>query len=136
MRKNELSADIEDEIHGYMPEKFVLVYYELVRRGYRGMKDSLAGAADRVGGGDGSGPGGRGSEGAVIVSEDALARKRRIDRVLRQLAREDTLGAKKDAPKCARCKRFMQPDWKFCANCGEMAGSGGADEMRKDRAVS
>lgn len=111
MRKGN-NADIEGEILGYMPDAFVMVYYRLVTRSLKQGKDSLAGA------GEGGGGGTRGSEGAILLSEDALSRKRRIDRVLRQLARESKLEASKDTPKCTLCGRFVQVDWTYCPKCG------------------
>lgn len=131
MRKGQ-NGDLEGDVYGYMPDKFVSVYYSLVRAGLRQGKDSLAGA------GEGGRSGVRGSEGAILLSEDALTRKRRIDRVLRQLAREDALGTSKDTPKCAQCGRFVQIDWSYCPKCGVEEPSRArntVDDMRKDREV-
>jgi len=136
MRRNELSADIEKEITGYMPEKFVVLYHELCRRGYKQVKDSLDGA------GDVRAPRRPSSEGAVLGSDDALTAKRRIDRILRQLAREGTLGTKEDASRCTACRRFIQKDWKHCPWCGVdtskkgIQGSEGVEEIKVDREVS
>jgi hypothetical protein len=120
MRKGR-NGDVEQDIYGYMPERFVMMYYQLVKQGLASIKDSLDGAGDRHGKG---GP----KSGGHVRSERAVDAKRRVDRVLRQLAREAESGMKADAPRCVSCGKFVQVDWKYCSWCGT---SQGASEQTK-----
>ena len=119
MRRREGVVDLEAEVLGYMPQSFVLCYYELVRTGLRGLTDSIE--KSRQGMGVSRGKRGSG-EGAILLSEASLERKRVIDRKLRELARMDVLDAKKAPLKCVSCGRFGQDDWKYCAMCGSVWG--------------
>ena len=122
-RKTKVS-DLEQEIYGYMPSTFVVAYYELVREGYAGLTDSIEKSRQGLGVTRGSPPG---SEGAVLRSEESLARKRVIDRRLRALARMDDSGPSKAPVKCVSCGQFGQEGWKYCANCGKEWSEGGVD---------
>ena len=114
MRKTKV-GDLEEEVAGYMPSSFVLMYYELVSSGLKGLTDSVESARRGGGATNGAPPG---SEGAVLLSEASLARKRVIDRKLRELARADLSGAKKERPRCVSCGHFGNERWKYCAACG------------------
>lgn len=115
MMKRTKVGDLESDIHGFMPQAFVLMYYDLVTRGLKGHVDSIEKSRRGLGVTNGSGAG---SEGAVLLSEAALARKRVIDRKLREMARE----GRTDAPKCASCGTFGRDGWKYCAQCGVVWG--------------
>jgi hypothetical protein len=136
--------DLEAEIHGYMPKTFVLMYYDLVRTSLKGTVDSVEKSRRNAGGMSGAPPG---SEGAVLLSETSLERKRVIDRKLRELAREGGTDAQKTPPKCASCNSFGREDWKYCARCGAVwrregegvegggvrvvEGRGGTDQVKR-----
>lgn len=113
--------DLEKEILGYMPERFVVMYYGLVRTGLKGITDSVEKSRRGMGVSQGSPPG---SEGAVLLSEASIERKRVIDRKLRELARADTSAP----PKCASCTLFGSASWKYCAHCGAVWQEKGPDD--------
>lgn len=135
MRKTK-AADLEAEIMGYMPQSFVLAYYELVRTGLKGMTDSVEKSRRNGEGRNGAPPG---SEGAVLLCEASLERKRVIDRKLRELARMDNSERRKVQPKCVSCGQFGHALWKYCAHCGavwskEGEGPGGG-RLRRNGAM-
>lgn len=107
MRKNRV-ADLEQDVYGYLPQKFVILYSELVRLGLASPNSSLADPGRRKGA-DRPGP---------LRNEQALHHKARIDRALRIMVREIESGMKEEPKACASCTKFMQPMWKFCPSCG------------------
>lgn len=115
MRKTRV-GDVEEEVAGYMPQAFVMMYYGLVAEGLKdGVVDSVEKSRNGLGVTRGAPPG---SEGAVLLSEGALARKRVIDRKLREIARMDLSDVKKAPPKCSSCGVFGNDRWRYCAGCG------------------
>jgi len=101
----------------HLPDRFALTYSELVRKSFSSTGDSVAGMGKRRGG-EQPGP---------LGDEKALMAKRRIDRVLRKLAREAETGQRELGLKCRGCAKFIQPEWQFCAWCGV-----GEDQVVKD----
>ena len=107
MRRNG-AGDLGRDAWEFLPQRFVLVYSELVRKGLASPGSSAAGMGERRGG-EQQGP---------LKSEEALMQRSRIDRVLRKLATEVETGKREERLKCAGCARYVQHEWKFCAWCG------------------
>lgn len=109
-RRNRHEPDFNHDVWNFLPERFVTVYSELVRRGLA-TPGSSVGGSERVRGGSGGG--------GPLKDAQALAQKRRIDRVLRKLALEAETGKIIEQAKCENCALFVQQEWKWCAWCGK-----------------
>lgn len=110
IRKNGVQ-DLEADVVGYMPRKFVLMYHDLVDQALK-----QQGAQTY----DGQGSGGRKkyhTPDGGLKSERALAEKQRIDRALRALTRDSDHAM--DRPKCKSCGKFVQQAFTFCPWCGK-----------------
>lgn len=128
------------EVLLYLPEKFVEAYERLWHEAYGTgavtaaanprvgvVKDQpprvSSGTADRMGG-VGAGHKKAGARvTSTLRSERALTTKSRVDRKLRALARDivaaDGSGSDTLPRRCAgRCKRWADPEWNYCPNCG------------------
>ncbi|AWY05248.1 hypothetical protein SEA_MARGARET_69 [Gordonia phage Margaret] len=113
LRKNKVE-DLERELIGYMPQSFVLMYYDLVEKGHAQYTSPLGHPGE---GGQQTGKRYVTHDGG-LRDEEALSVKRKIDRTLRQLVRDIDAGNRSGRPKCARCAKFMDQGWTFCAWCG------------------
>lgn len=107
MRRNG-AGEMGQDAWAYMPERFTVVYAELVRKGLAGVGNSTGGYGRRRGG-ESAGP---------LRDEKALAAKKRMDWVLRKLAREYETGQKTPRRKCGGCAKFIESEWRYCAHCG------------------
>lgn len=110
MKRNTV-ADLEQDIYGYMPEKFVVMYSELVRRGLAQMGSSLKGQ------GEGGTRQKYKTHNGGLLDPAALEQKRDIDQKLRQITRGVEQEQARDV-KCSRCGRGCGAKWKHCAWCG------------------
>lgn len=110
MRKNGLD-DFAHDVWSYLPQRFTLVYGDLVAQGLSSVGSSVAGYGRRRGG-EQSGP---------LGSDRALELKKRIDRTLRNLAIEIDTGEKQPRVKCGGCGKYALPEWAYCAWCGASA---------------
>lgn len=109
------AGDLGRDAWEYMPEKFTVIYAELVRRGLAQMGSSAGNLGSRKGG-DPAGP---------LRSERALRDKRNMDQVLRRLAREYESGQKEAPVKCPNqgcSQEWFKETWKFCPWCGTPKG--------------
>ena len=127
------------EVLMYLPDGFVTAYEGLWLAAYGTgavrvadnprngvVKDQpprvSSGTTDRMGGVGVSGKKSGARVTSTLHSERALILKSRVDRKLRSLAREivndvDTIISL--PRRCAgRCKRWADPEWSYCPNCG------------------
>ena len=110
MKRNTV-ADLEQDIYGYMPEKFVVMYSELVRRSMATPGSSLKGQ------GEGGTRQKYKTHNGGLLDQAALEQKRDIDQKLRQITRGVEQEQARDV-KCSRCGRGCGGKWKHCAWCG------------------
>ena len=125
------------EVLYFLPKGFLDSYAELFSKavksdggsdaqGQRAAEDGKLGKAP----GTGAKPGRRYKKTFVVLDEDALELKTRVDKRLRLLAKEirgnldlskaerARLAEGRKAEQCAGCRGFMQDGWKFCPLCG------------------
>lgn len=109
IRRNRHEQEFNHDAWSFLPERFVTVYSELCRRALAAPQSGLRGQ-ERVSG--------RSGAPSPLQDDSALETKRAIDKALRKIAREAETGRKQPRPKCAGCGKFVQPEWKFCSQCG------------------
>lgn len=114
MARTNKVEDIEKELFGYMPQAFVLYYYDLVERGMAQYTSPLGHAGE----GGGKGKKRFNTHNGGLRDEKALAEKRSIDRLLRSFVRDGGSKTKADAPKCSHCSKQLGATWLWCAWCG------------------
>jgi hypothetical protein len=137
------SRQVAAEVLMYLPDGFVAAYERLWHEAYGTdairaaenprvgvVKDqpprTSSGTASRIGGVGAGHKKASARTRSTLHSEHALTTKHRVDRKLRALARDiqqsftvdehtsDTLPRR-----CAgRCKRWADPEWNYCPNCG------------------
>lgn len=124
MRPNRV-ADIEGEMIGYMPERFVMMYYEMVEGALR-LPGSSMDREKLLAGEAGRGKHGRqeGGSSGGLKDVQALEDKRKIDMRLRMLVREFVEGkssGNQRRDRCPDCGAFTSG--KYCAGCGIELGT-------------
>lgn len=124
MRKNKVE-DLERELVGYMPQSFVLMYYDLVEKGHAQYTSPLGHPGE---GGQQTGRRYIEHDGG-LRDEAALSVKRKIDRTLRQIVRDIDKGSRSERPTCTGCHKFGELGWTYCAWCGAKMRGAEADVM-------
>ncbi|UJQ86233.1 hypothetical protein GIKK_69 [Gordonia phage GiKK] len=107
-------ADHEQEMSGYMPRTFVLMYYALVEKAVAQYTSPLGHPGE---GGQQTGRRYVQHDGG-LRDEEALTIKRKIDRRLRQIVRDVEAGTAQPLPACPSCGKYGDHGWLHCAWCG------------------
>lgn len=121
------------EVLYYLPKDFLDAYVELFNSSLKLDSGGVGGPADEGKAGVSSsykgkrpmvtGGGKRYKEYWVVLNDSSLDMKNRVDKRLRQVARDIRSGLmERDTAdgrvQCRRCGRILGRDWKFCAECG------------------
>lgn len=134
-------SQISLEVLYFLPKGFLDSYAELFSKavksdggsdaqGQRAANDGELGKAQTKNGGGAKTNGRRYKRTFVVLDENALELKTRVDKRLRSLAKQiraeldltkrerDVLAQGRKAEQCGQCRGFMQDGWRFCPLCG------------------